>query len=75
MPLLYLLFLKGSLRGAHAPFGLSSLQVNNVGVSIRGMPAPLWVNNIGVFKRGVSPSLKIFPLSFQGEGDKGGEVT
>jgi len=30
---------------------------------------------IGVFKRGVSPfSKKILPLSFEGEGDKGGEV-
>jgi len=28
-----------------------------------------------VFKRGVSPSSKkILPLSFEGEGDKGGEV-
>jgi len=30
---------------------------------------------IGESKRGVSPSSKqIFPLSFEGEGDKGGEV-
>jgi hypothetical protein len=26
-------------------------------------------------KRGVSPSFLFFPLSFEGEGDKGGEVT
>jgi len=29
---------------------------------------------LGVFKRGVSPSFFSFPLSFEGEGDKGGEV-
>jgi len=28
----------------------------------------------GVSKRGVSPSSIPFPLSFEGEGDKGGEV-
>jgi hypothetical protein len=26
------------------------------------------------FKRGFSPSFYFFPLSFEGEGDKGGEV-
>jgi len=30
---------------------------------------------LGAFKRGVSPSLlNSLPLSFEGEGDKGGEV-
>jgi hypothetical protein len=28
----------------------------------------------GEFKRGVSPSFILFPLSFKGEGDTGGEV-
>jgi len=28
----------------------------------------------GVSKRGASPSYFILPLSFEGEGDKGGEV-
>jgi hypothetical protein len=27
-----------------------------------------------ISKRGISPSFKFFPLSFEGEGDKGGEV-
>jgi len=29
---------------------------------------------LGVFKRGESPSFLSLPLSFEGEGDKGGEV-
>ena len=34
----------------------------------------VWKKSMGAFKRGVSPSFFSLPLSFEGEGDTGGEV-
>jgi hypothetical protein len=54
--------------------GVTALACLNLITSFPQISAYCRTSDYGVFKRGASPSFPNFPLSFQGEGDKGGEV-